>query len=597
MLDPTIYRCRDYPWRLMLTLEGAGADLVVASNVDGKAIAHYPMSYLSQKFATHPSGSIFAAASQSRLAFFRLEDAPEAPSGEAIFAEAMAAREQADDAWRCGRTEDALAAVEQAFALYVGVPHDDRYRACLELMRTLRGRAEMLSVLNRSEEAIASADEALGFGRVMANEEAYHEEVANLCFAQSLRLNAANRCEESLAVNTEALQLMRQAAERDPATHAQAFASMIYHQGHRLLRLTRNENALEFLDEAEPLLRRAAARSSNHFADLTNCLNCKVYALQELRRDAEALTASEEALDLSRRLFAGDQEQYSVLWPALKAHRTALQRSGFPKEAGVIEAEMVKLCHDMHARGVAALSGQAVAQLGVLGDDMLAAGQWEQALALQSEIVAMLRDRPTENRLALAACLLARGDILGQHDRDEEAIAPLSESIDLYRQHFSQNWEEGRGHVAHGLYRLCKRLSASGRDGHTAAAAEEAVGYYRELLTVDPDTSQLRLCECLNYVAWGRFKSGPLEDALVPAEEAVGFGRELIARDRVAFAHLVANVLDTQGQIERALGFRSEAIACFQEALALLDAEALSASSLNAALKEDIAKQLASTVE
>ena len=231
MLDPSVYGCRKYPWRLMLTLEAAGADLVLASNLDGQAIAHFSMLYPAQKFATHPSGLIFAAASKSRLAFFRLEDAPEAPSGEAILAEAMAARLQADEAWREGRTADALVAAERAVALYTGIPHDYRYHACPELMRTYRGCAEMLTFLNRRDEAVARGNEAIQFGRIMANDEAYLAEVANLCFAQGLRLDAANRCEDSLAFNTEALQHMRRAAASDPETHTQALAVMIYNQG------------------------------------------------------------------------------------------------------------------------------------------------------------------------------------------------------------------------------------------------------------------------------------------------------------------------------------------------------------------------------
>ena len=597
MLDPSVYGCRNYPWRIMLVLDGAGFDLVLASDANGKAIAHYPMLYSAQKFATHPSGLIFAAAYDSRLALFRLEDPPAAPDGEVTLAEAMEARVRADEAWRQGRTEDALVAVEQAVTLYLGVPQDYRFRAALELMRTLRGYAELLTALNRSDDAIARGNLAIEFGRVLINDEAYLAEVGNLCLAQSIRLDAANRCEESLVLNTEALGYLRRAAAVDLETHTQALATVLYHQGHRHLRLSRNESALEFFEEAETLLRAAAANAGDAGMYLAFCLNYKVGALQQLGRDVEALAASDEALQLTRSLFARDQEQHRELWRALYARWLATQRNGLADDAAAIESEMQTLCHGMHARGIAALSAQAALHLFSIANEKLAAGRVDEALALQSEGIAIYRARPDENRFTLADCLLARGTILGLQGRDEEAIAPLTESIELFRQHFSQNREECRSHLAHGLSRLSKRLSALDRDADSVIAAEEAVAWFRELLPVDPDTSRLRICESLNDVAWGWFKLGRFDDALAPSEEAAGLGRELITRDRAAFANLVANVLDTLGQIRCAMDRPGEAIASFQEALTLLDTEAVSSSDLNAELKKEITAQCAETLK
>ena len=98
------------------------------------------------------------------------------------------------------------------------------------------------------------------------------------------------------------------------------------------------------------------------------------------------------------------------------------------------------------------------------------------------------------------------------------------------------------------LNNLANRLSELGRREAALAAAEEAVGLYRELAAARPDAFRPDLAMSLNNLADSLSELGRREAALAAAEEAVGLYRELAAARPDAFRPEPRHVAQQPGQ-------------------------------------------------
>ena len=225
---------------------------------------------------------------------------------------------------------------------------------------------------------------------------------------------------------------------------------------------------------------RSWARLSAGEAERAQAFGMLGYALSALGRREEALQATQEAVDIRRRLA---QQQPDAFLPDL-------------------------------ARS-----------LNNLGNQLSDLGQREEALAATQEAVEIRRGlaqaQPQAFLPDLAGSLNNLGNRLSELGRREEALAATQEAADLYRGLAQAQPQAFLPDLAMSLNNLGNRLSDLGRREEALAATQEAVEIRRGLAQAQPQAFLPDLARSLNNLGDRLKEIGQPEQALAAYEEAV----------------------------------------------------------------------------
>jgi tetratricopeptide (TPR) repeat protein len=114
----------------------------------------------------------------------------------------------------------------------------------------------MLSGLGRSEDALAAIDEAIAVyrGLAAALPEAFLPDLANALNNESLVLSELRRGEDALAAIEDAVEIYRGLADTRPDTFTRDLASALNNESNRLRDLGRPDDALASIEEAVNLV-------------------------------------------------------------------------------------------------------------------------------------------------------------------------------------------------------------------------------------------------------------------------------------------------------------------------------------------------------
>lgn len=165
----------------------------------------------------------------------------------------------------------------------------------------------------------------------------------------------------------------------------------------------------------------------------------------------------------------------------------------------------------------------------------------------------------------LARTLSTLGVVLGEVDRQDEALEALEEALGILRE-LAPFDDELLPDLAGILTNLGSRLNRLGRREDGFQATEEAVEIYRKVAWKRPDpllsffsASLHHLGNCLNH-------RGDLEEALRASQEAVEIIRRLTELRPDAFRHDLATALHNLARRLNALDFHEEALQADREA-------------------------------
>ena len=204
-----------------------------------------------------------------------------------------------------GRREEALAASEEAAALYRQLAEARPDAFLPDLAASLNNLAIRLGELGRRDEALAAAEESVAMRRRLAEARpaAFLPHLATSLNNLAVDLADLGRREEALAASEEAAALYRQLAEARPDAFLPDLGVALINLAPNLSDLGRGEEALAAAEEAVMLYRRLAqARPDAFLLDLAASLNSLAIRLGDLGRGDEALSAAEEAVALYRQL-------------------------------------------------------------------------------------------------------------------------------------------------------------------------------------------------------------------------------------------------------------------------------------------------------
>ncbi|MFG3318131.1 SAV_2336 N-terminal domain-related protein [Streptomyces sp. NPDC048171] len=206
-----------------------------------------------------------------------------------------------------------------------------------------------------------------------------------------------------------------------------------------------------------------------------------------------------------------------------------------------------------------------------LSNRLSESGRSEEALAAITEAVDLYREaaplNPTSVRSDLARYLSNLSVRLGDVGRSEEALAAITEAVTFYRDSVSENLDVSRADLATTLNNMSNRLSESGRSEEALAAITEAVDLYREAAPLNPTDGRPGLARALNNLSNRLSESGRSEEALAAITEAVDLYREAAPLNptdgRPGLASSLNNLAVRLGE----RGRREEALAAVAEAV------------------------------
>jgi tetratricopeptide (TPR) repeat protein len=464
------------------------------------------------------------------------------------------------------------------------------------LMRRLTERPELVPMaLPAPEEAEAGPEEAVGaawqalealarlWGR--AREEAERRRVEGWMRAAAGRLAewppAAWRAldaalpapDRTLALRPFLADLYQARLARTPREEPEERARVLNRLGFALSEMGRRAEALQATQEAVEIRRRLAAQHPDAFLPyLAASLNDLGAMLSEMGRRAEALQATQEAVEIRRRLAAQHPDAFlPYLAASLNDLGAMLSEIGRRAEALQAAQEAVDLYRRLAKQYPDAFLPYLAASLNNLGLDLSEMGRREEALQAAQEAVDLYRRLAAQHPDAflpyLAMSLNNLGKALSEMGRREEALQAAQEAVDLYRRLAAQRPDAFLPYLAGSLHNLGKALSEMGRREEALQAAQEAVDLYRRLAAQRPDAFLPYLAMSLNNLGAMLSEMGRREETLQAAQEAVDLYRRLAAQRPDAFLPDLAMSLNNLGKALSEMGRRAEALQAAQEAV------------------------------
>jgi tetratricopeptide (TPR) repeat protein len=343
--------------------------------------------------------------------------------------------------------------------------------------------------------------------------------------------------------------------------------------GFALSALGRREEALKATQEAVEIYRRLADRQPDAFLpDLAASLHNLGKVLSALGRRAEALQAAQEAVEIRRRLAAQHPDAFLPdLARSLNNLGAMLSEMGRRAEALQATQEAVDLYRRLAQQNPDAFLPDLAVSLNNLGADLSALGRRAEALEATQEAVEHYRRLAAQHPDAflpyLAISLHNLGAMLSEMGRRAEALEATQEAVDLYRRLAAQHPDAFLPDLAASLNNLGLWLSEMGRRAEALEATQEAVEIRRRLAQQHPDAFLPDLAASLHNLGAMLSEMGRRAEALQATQEAVDLYRRLAAQHPDAFLPDLARSLHNLGLWLSEMGRRAEALEATQEAV------------------------------
>jgi tetratricopeptide (TPR) repeat protein len=299
----------------------------------------------------------------------------------------------------------------------------------------------------------------------------------------------------------------------------------------RLSAVGRYEEAVAASERATAIYGLLTVREPSRYrASLAGALHDLGVSLSQAGRVAEALQATEQAVEIRRRLIG--PEHAAPLATSLSNLGIHLGLNGRLAEALPPAYEALAIHRELVQADRAGYLGDLASSLNNLGIRLAKLGRHSKSLAPAEEAVAVYRellaDDPEGWLPDFAEALINLGNRLASNDRIDEAVRVTREATDICRRLATTNPGGWLSHVAGSLNNLGNRLAAAGRPVEAADAAAEAVAIYRDLDSANPTAWRGQLAMALNNLG-NRLSvlEPPESDAVRASEEAIAILRDL----------------------------------------------------------------------
>ncbi|GAA1521052.1 hypothetical protein GCM10009677_62620 [Sphaerisporangium rubeum] len=427
---------------------------------------------------------------------------------------ALATNNLSVDLGHAGRFTEALAAAEQAVDIYRRLTKDTSRTHEPNLALALFNVGTHLSSLGRLEEALPILDQVAGIHRALVDggTSGFEPELARSLDTLIVVQRGLGLIDEALTTSEHAVAIRQRLAELNPIAHERGLTRLLEFVGVTLAEQGRHTEAVTLLHQA---MRTAQPPEPKHLGHVGRSLVTASRSLTELGRDADALAASEQAVEILRH-----QEEQSP---------------------GSCRYEL----------GVA---------LGNLAYDLSAAGRPEAAARALNESLAIIErlasEYPGTYDADLGRLLHSRAMHLVREGNPEGALLSARRAIELLETHSADDpahYQEPLGMALNGLGVI---LGMLGRREEALAASRRGIATYRAAAGGNLAAHSLRFAGVLREHAEGLAPSeGDLEEKRLAQTEAIEIYRKLIelsspaAEELISLAYLeLAATLDAMGR-------------------------------------------------
>ncbi|MBB4765717.1 tetratricopeptide repeat protein [Actinoplanes digitatis] len=334
-------------------------------------------------------------------------------------------------------------------------------------------------------------------------------------------------------------------------------------------------------------------------ADRAHWATWHALRLAESGRRAEALTASQEAVDLYRESAGLNRDAYLPdLALSMNNHSIRLAESGRRAEALTASQEAVDLYRESAGLNRDAYLPDLAMSVNNHANRLADAGRRAEALITIQEAVDLRRELARLDRDAylpnLATSVNNHAIRLAESGRRAEALIASQEAVDLYRELAGLNRDAYLPNLATSVNNLAVDLAEAGRRADALVASQEAVDLRRELAGLNRDAYLPDLAMSVNNHANRLADSGRRAEALIASQEAVDLRRELARLDRDAYLPDLATSLWNVGFVALKVGcVTDDVVALTAEGVRYFETLAASEPAAFASRHEAAAKTLA----
>lgn len=533
------------------------------------------------------------------------------PGQSPLPVEIQALADQALEAESRGDWAQALALQQQVMVwVEANLPRRHPFRA-----RSLLQLARFLSAVERQQEALTPARDAVSLYRELAN----NDPELQLEFAEALSLYGATlsqlqRLQEGLAPMEEALRILRKVGGRDSAAR-RGLAMVRGNQSRVYGMLQRWPEALPAAEEAVQLQRELIKGDAGAREDLLYSLQFLILVYSSMERWQDALLNSEELVALRRQDVASHRDAH-LLPQALMMQAVILDQLKRPQQAQQLAEEAERIYRELIKANPTLLSEminvlqfldkiysqrslhreelRASRQLVEIFQAIKAAdssaslplarawnnlaityvnlGDWRQSLqALQQgiEILRGLAGNP-DAQVELADALLNLGYLHLQLEQPQQALLANEESQRLFRSRADGDATARLG-LAKALSNYANNLSLLGQAQKALPFAVESVSLWRGLPISDPVNQGLYAISLTNLASISG-ELGHQAEALSASVEVVALYRQLARENQQFRINLGRALLDLGYLYSRGKRWQ-EALTATQEGVGLLRAE------------------------
>ncbi|TFK21907.1 TPR-like protein [Coprinopsis marcescibilis] len=361
----------------------------------------------------------------------------------------------------------------------------------------------------------------------------YEPTLGDCLFRQALSFSIFGYYSSAVEVLEQTIPLRRRCAKNDPTSYEPALAETLHQYALDLSRMGRSEDAIEPETEAVEIYRRLAeVDAPTYEVDLGWAYNNLSCYLSACNRHPEAIPYAESTCEIRRQISRRkpqDQLSHASLREAMENYAIYLSNVGRYKEAIELDKEGVDICRTLTAMN------------------------------------------PDRFEPSLANTLYTLAFDLNCDDRDEEAVVPVKESIDIRRRLAAKDYYGYIEPLADALNQYAWSLThCRGRVHESLEPAEECVSIQRKLLEEFPPTADRirNLANSLDTAAHSLSLLERCEEALPLIEEAIGLYPQMISGGNVeAFDHVGSALHQTYGKVLRKMGRDADALGPLREAV------------------------------
>ncbi|MCX5128517.1 tetratricopeptide repeat protein [Streptomyces sp. NBC_00347] len=362
-------------------------------------------------------------------------------------------------------------------------------------------------------------------------------------------------------------------ADLAPAAHEPYLARSLSNLGVRLSEAGQRAEALAATEEAVEIQRRLAAENPDGYEPaLARSLSNLGSHLAETGRRAEGLDAEREAVQIRRRLAAEDPAAHEPdLATSLSNLGVRLSDAGHRVEALAATEEAMEAWRRLVVGNPFAHLPYFATSLSNLGVRLSDVGRGDEALAVGEEAVEVRRrlaaENPADHEPDLATSLSNLGNYLSDVGRGAEALTVAEEAVEVRRRLAAENPAAYERDLAGSLSNLGNRLLDAGRSAEARAVGEEVVEIRRRLAAENPEYPAVYLPDLAGSLSnLGRY----LSDAGRSAEaeqQAAEIRRGLAAENPAVYEHHLAVSLSNLGVYLSDVGRGAEALDVAEQAV------------------------------